>query len=168
MTLIRPLTPDDAAIYHALRLEALAAEADSFVTTVEEQAGRSLEQVAKTLAETTVFGAFIDGELVGTAGYARNTPAKEAHKGLVWGMYLRRSARGEGLAGALLDTVIAYARGKVEQLTLIVVSDNMPAVRLYESRGFIRWGLEPRALKLADDRYTVDGYYWLPLTDPEA
>ena len=115
-----------------------------------------------------MFGGFIDGALVGTAGYARNTPAKEAHKGLVWGMYLRPSARGGGLAGALLDTVIAYARGKVEQLTLIVVSDNMPAVRLYESRGFVRWGLEPQALKLADGRYTVDGYYWLPLTAREA
>ncbi|MBI5941385.1 MAG: GNAT family N-acetyltransferase [Caulobacterales bacterium] len=168
MTLIRPLTPEDAAIYHALRLEALGADADSFATSLEEQAGRSLEQVARTLSETTVFGAFIDDELVGTAGFARNAPVKEAHKGVVWGMYLRASARGSGLAGALLDSVIAYARGKVEQLTLIVVSDNRPAVRLYESRGFMRWGLEPRALKLADGRYTVDGYYWLPLTSPEA
>jgi RimJ/RimL family protein N-acetyltransferase len=166
--MIRPLTPDDAAIYHAIRLEALSAEADSFVTTFEEQAVRTLEQVAKTLTETTVFGAFIDGELVGTAGYARNAAAKEAHKGLVWGMYLRPSARGGGLAGALLDSVIAFARGKVEQLTLVVVSDNLPAVRLYESRGFRRWGLEPRALKLDDGRYTIDGYYWLPLTGPEA
>lgn len=166
--MIRPLTPDDAAIYHAICLEALSAEAASFATTLEEQAARSLEQVAKTLSETTVFGAFIDGELVGTAGYARNAPVKEAHKGVVWGMYLRPSARGGGLAGALLDAVIDYARGRVEQLTLIVVSDNMPAVRLYESRGFVRWGLEPRALKLADGRYTVDGYYWLPLTGPEA
>lgn len=166
--MIRPLTPEDAAIYHALRLEALAAEADSFVTTVEEQAGRSLEQVATTLSETAVFGAFIDDDLVGTAGFARNAPVKEGHKGVVWGMYLRASARGSGLAGALLDAVIDHARGKVEQLTLIVVSDNMPAVRLYESRGFRRWGLEPRALKLADGRYTVDGYYWLPLTGPEA
>lgn len=166
--MIRPLTPDDAATYHALRLEALAAEADSFVTTVEEQAGRSLEQVATTLSETAVFGAFIDDDLVGTAGFARNAPVKEGHKGVVWGMYLRASARGSGLAGALLDAVIDHARGKVEQLTLIVVSDNMPAVRLYESRGFRRWGLEPRALKLADGRYTVDGYYWLPLTGPEA
>lgn len=166
--MIRPLTPDDAAIYHALRLEALSGDAASFATSLEEQAGRSLEQVAKTLSETTVFGAFIDGELVGTAGYARNAPIKEAHKGVVWGMYLRPSARGGGLAGALLDAVIDYARGRVEQLNLIVVSDNMPAVRLYESRGFVRWGLEPQALKLADGRYTVDGYYWLPLTGSEA
>lgn len=166
--MIRPLTPDDAAIYHAIRLEAFSVAADSFATTFEEQADRSLEQVAKTLSETVVFGAFIDGELVGTAGYARNAPLKEAHKGVVWGMYLRASARGSGLAGALLDAVIAYARGRVEQLNLIVVSDNMPAVRLYESRGFIRWGLEPQALKQADGRYTIDGYYWLPLTAAEA
>lgn len=166
--MIRPLTPDDAAIYHAIRLEALAAEAGSFATSLAEQADRTLEQVAQTLSETTVFGGFIDGQLVGTAGYARNAPVKEAHKGLVWGMYLRPSARGGGLAGALLDAVIDHARGKVEQLTLIVVSDNLPAVRLYESRGFIRWGLEPQALKLADGRYTIDGYYWLPLTGPEA
>ncbi|MFZ5669031.1 MAG: GNAT family N-acetyltransferase [Pseudomonadota bacterium] len=164
MTEIRRLTPDDAAAYQAIRLEALGAEAGSFVTTVEEQAARSPEEIARTLAETAVFGAFVDGALVGTAGFARNRARKEAHKGLVWGMYLRPGRRGGGLAGALLDAVIEHARGEVEQLTLVVVSDNLPAVRLYEGRGFVRWGLEPYALKLEDGTYTTDGYYALSLT----
>ena len=144
MTLIRPLTPDDAATYHALRLEALAAEADSFVTTVEEQAGRSLEQVAKTLAETTVFGAFIDGELVGTAGYARNTPAKEAHKGLVWGMYLRASARGGGLAGALLDTVKRMQAEVQGQQILLGAQAGSGSSGAKDSASVISWVASPR------------------------
>lgn len=160
---IRRLTPLDAAAYQAIRLEALTAEAGSFVTTAEEQAARSPDEVAAMLAETVVFGAFVDGTLVGTAGFARQKPRKEAHKGLVWGMYLRPDHRGGGLAGALLDAVIAHARGEVEQLTLVVVSDNLPAVRLYEGRGFVRWGLEPFALKLDDGTYTTDGYYALSL-----
>ena len=41
---------------------------------------------------------------------------------------------------------------------------NAPAVALYERHGFRRWGLEPRALKLGEGRYTTDACYWLSLT----
>lgn len=161
--MIRRLTPDDAAIFHALRLEALEREPGSFGSALEEQQRKSLEQVAKTLSETTMFGAFVEGELVGLAGFARMTPVKEQHKGSVWSMYLRPANRGSGLAGALLDRVIEHARGEVEELRLVVVENNDAARRLYESRGFVRWGLEPFALKLADGSYTTDGYYALSL-----
>lgn len=161
--MIRILGPEDAAVFHALRLEALTAEPGSFGSSAEEQAGRSLAQVAKTLSETTMFGAFVGDELVGLAGFARMAPVKEQHKGTVWSMYLRPSTRGSGLAGALLDKVIDHARGVVEELRLVVVVDNAPAVRLYESRGFVRWGVEPYALKLGEGVYTTDGYYALSL-----
>lgn len=163
MAEIRRLTSSDAAIFHALRLEALERDSASFGTSLAEQQGRSLEQVARTLEETTLFGAFVEGELVGMAGFARMTPVKERHKGTVWSMYLRPSARGCGLAGALLDAVIDHARGVVEELRLVVVERNEAARRLYESRGFTRWGLEPFALKLDDGTYTTDGYYALSL-----
>ena len=161
--MIRRLTGEDAALFHALRLEALTNEPGSFGSSASEQAGRSLEQVAKTLSETTMFGGFIANDLVGMAGFARMNPVKEQHKGTVWSMYLRPSARGSGMAGALLDAVIDHARGVVEELRLVVVVDNAPAVRLYESRGFVRWGVEPYALKLEEGTYTTDAYYALSL-----
>lgn len=161
---IRRLDPADAAIFHALRLEAFEREPATFGTALEEQRERSLDQVAKTLAETTVFGGFVAGELVAMAGFSRMKPLRERHKGTVWSMYVRASARGLGLGGRLLEAVIAHARTEVEILNLVVVSTNQAAVALYERYGFQRWGLEPFALKVGDGAYTTDGYYWLPLT----
>src|SRR5262249_331197 len=114
--------------------------------------------------EDAVFAASLDSEeLVGMAGFTRMKPARERHRGQVWSMYVRASARGHGLAGALLRAVIEHARTEGETLELIVGSTNGPAVGLYERHGFRRWGLEPYALKMGEGDYTVDAYYWLPL-----
>jgi ribosomal protein S18 acetylase RimI-like enzyme len=165
LTDIRRLTAADAAAFHALRLEAMAAEPESFGTDILEERTRPLDRVAATLAATAVFGGFVDGEgLCAMAGFARHEPLRERHKGRVWSMYVRDSVRGRGLGGRLLDAVIAHAGDEVDVLQLIVVSTNAPAVALYESRGFQRWGLEPFALRLADGRHTTDAYYWLPLS----
>ena len=67
-------------------------------------------------------------------------------------MYVRDPARGTGLAGQLVDAVLAHARREVELVQLSVVASNDAARRLYERRGFERYGVEPRALKV-DGRY---------------
>lgn len=165
MTDIRRLVAADAAAFHALRLEAMTAEPESFGTDILEEQARSLDRVAATLTDTAVFGAFVDGQgLCAMAGFSRFSALRERHKGRVWSMYVRDAVRGRGLGGRLLDQVIAHARDEVEVLQLVVVSTNAPAVALYESRGFQRWGLEPFALRLADGRHTTDAYYWLSLT----
>ena len=164
MTEIRRLTAADVAAFRALRIEAMTVEPETFGTDLVEERAKPVEASAATLAATAMFGAFVEGELVAMAGFARHKPLRERHKGTVWSMYVRASARGLGLGGRLLDRVIAHARGEVEVLQLVVVSTNVPAVSLYESRGFQRWALEPFALKLGEGRYTTDAYYWLPLT----
>ncbi len=165
MSEVRRLTAEDAAAFHVLRQEAMTVDPDTLATTLVEEQAKSLDFVAGMLVQNTVFGAFLDGKLVGMAGFSRLKPMRERHKGLVWSMFVRRSARGHGFGGRLLDQVIAHARTEVEVLQLVVVSTNAPAVSLYESRGFQRWGLEPYALKLGEGRHTVDAYYWLPLAD---
>ncbi|MDP1737037.1 MAG: GNAT family N-acetyltransferase [Caulobacter sp.] len=165
--MIRRLTAEDVAAFRALRLEAMTAEPESFGTDIAEEREKTVEASAATLGATALFGAFVDGELVGMAGFARMKPLRERHKGTVWSMYVRASARGLGLGGRLLSAVIDHARGEVEVLILVVVSTNTAAVALYERHGFRRWGLEPFALKLGEGRYTTDGYYWLPLTGAE-
>jgi ribosomal protein S18 acetylase RimI-like enzyme len=167
MSEIRRLTAADVDAFRALRLEAMTAEPETFGTDIAEEREKTVETSAAMLGSTAVFGAYVDGELVGMAGFARMKPLREQHKGTVWSMYIRASARGLGLGGALLRAVIAHARTEVEVLNLVVVSTNTAAVALYERHGFRRWGLEPRALKLGEDRYTTDGYYWLPLTPVE-
>ncbi|MDO8297732.1 MAG: GNAT family N-acetyltransferase [Caulobacter sp.] len=160
---IRRLTANDVHAFRALRIEAMTAEPETFGTDLAEERAKSVETSAATLAATALFGSFVDGELVGMAGFSRLKPLRERHKGLVWSMYVRASSRGYGLGGTLLRAVIAHARSEVETLQLVVVSTNTAAVALYERHGFRRWGLEPFALKVGEGRYTTDAYYWLPL-----
>ena len=62
-------------------------------------------------------------------------------------MYVRPEARGSGLATALVENLVQYARAAVEQVQLTVVSSNPRARRFYERMGFIEYGLEEKALK---------------------
>ena len=84
------------------------------------------------------------------AGFKRYDGARHGHKAFVWGTYVQADRRRHGVACALLEALIEAARSEVEQLTLAVVSDNLPAIALYRRLGFEVYGTEPRALKSAD------------------
>jgi ribosomal protein S18 acetylase RimI-like enzyme len=75
-----------------------------------------------------------------------------AHKGAIWGMYVRPNARRTGIGRRLVEAVIDLARDRVELIQLTVVRDNEQARRLYASLGFREYGVEKNALK-QDGRY---------------
>jgi ribosomal protein S18 acetylase RimI-like enzyme len=62
-------------------------------------------------------------------------------------MYVRAAARGRGVGRRLVEAVIAHARRRVELIELSVVGDNRVARALYESLGFVEYGLEKHAVK---------------------
>ncbi len=68
-------------------------------------------------------------------------------------MYVRPSARNIGVGRLLVSAVLDVAREKVELIQLTVVRDNRPARRLYESLGFVEFGMEPKASKLGEKYY---------------
>jgi RimJ/RimL family protein N-acetyltransferase len=144
---IKLLTPADAALYRPIRLEALAANPEAFTSTLEREQAKPLAWFEERLAASDVFGAFIADELVGTAGFRREDGAKTAHKGVLWGMYVRPQARKSGTGRLLVDAVAAHAATRVEQLHLVVVSDNEAALRLYTAAGFVEYGRGVQALK---------------------
>ncbi|SEM21604.1 GNAT family N-acetyltransferase [Bradyrhizobium sp. OK095] len=144
---IRMLTPADAALYRAVRLEALAAHPEAFVSTFEREQEKPLAWFEERLTTSDVFGAFDAGELVGTAGFRPEDGAKTAHKAVLWGMYVRPQARKSGTGRLLVDAVAAHAAQRVEQLHLVVVSDNQAALRLYTAAGFVEYGRGVKALK---------------------
>ena len=99
-----------------------------------------------------IAGAWLGGQLVGAAGFHRLDGAKIAHRGNLWGVYVKPHARGHGIARSLITDVLAYARTQVKQVHLSVVSGNESARRLYEDLGFAIYGTEPRSL-------LVEGHY---------
>ena len=66
-------------------------------------------------------------------------------------MYVRESARGQGLADAIVSRLLEHARDRgVEIVQLTVMADNARARRFYERCGFTTYGVEPRAVKARD------------------
>ncbi|MCP3410881.1 GNAT family N-acetyltransferase [Bradyrhizobium sp. CCGB01] len=151
--MIRLLTPADAALYRPVRLEALATNPEAFASTFEREQDMPLAWFEERLSVSDVFGAFIAGELVGTAGFRREDGAKTAHKAMLWGMYVQPPARKSGTGRLLVDAVAAHAAQRVEQLHLVVVSENVAALRLYTAAGFVEYGRGMKALKVGDRYY---------------
>jgi RimJ/RimL family protein N-acetyltransferase len=144
---IRQLTPGDTALYRGIRLAGLKESPEAFGSTFEVELTKPLAWFFDRLGHSEVFGAFRDAELLGVAGLVVRQEEKEAHKGLLWGMYVRPDARGTGLARRLVEAVIAHASGQVELIQLSVVVGNKPARRLYASLGFVEYGIEKKSLK---------------------
>jgi ribosomal protein S18 acetylase RimI-like enzyme len=67
-------------------------------------------------------------------------------------MYVRPQSRRAGVGRRLVETIIDFARERVELIQLSVVTDNEQARRLYASLGFVEYGIEKNALK-QDGRY---------------
>lgn len=148
---LRRLGADDAAGYRGLRLHGLAEHPEAFGASWEDEAERPLPWFAERLERNAVFGGWAAGgaELAGVAGLAVPDAAKLRHKGVLWGMHVRRGFRRAGLGAALLARVLDHARGAVEEVRLSVVLSNAAAVRLYEAAGFETYGVERRALRVA-------------------
>jgi RimJ/RimL family protein N-acetyltransferase len=150
---IRRLAGADAAAFQALRLEGFRLHEREFRFAPEDEAGLSQEDVAARLERDIVFGV-LDGEgLIGVAGLAFFSGAKTRHKALLWGMYVRASHRGAGVADLLMRALLDAARDRVEMVTLTVMRDNARAMRVYERWGFSVYGVEPRAVRTADGDY---------------
>ena len=152
---IRRLTPTDSADvsrYRDIRLEALRDSPEAFGSSFEAESAQPASWFADRLGSSTILGAFRGSELVAIAGFAVQQAQKRAHKGLLWGMYVRPGARKCGVGRQLIEAILEVARQHVELIQLTVVRDNARARRLYASLGFVDYGLERHSLK-QDGRY---------------
>jgi ribosomal protein S18 acetylase RimI-like enzyme len=144
---IRRLTSADAAAYRTIRLEALRQDPECFGSTFETENAQPPSWFAARLDGSTVLGAFRGADLKGIVGLLVPQGPKRAHKGMLWGMYVRPAARRAGVGRRLAEAIIALARERVELVQLSVIADNTAARRLYAGLGFVEYGVEKRALK---------------------
>lgn len=151
MILIRQLTPLDAMEVRALRLTALLKNPTSFAGSYDDEAAQPHADTATRLAphpNRVQIGAFADDTLVGTVGVTRESMAKLAHKTAIWGMFVVAEHRGCGIGRKLLTAALnaASAFSGVRQVTLYVNATNAGAIALYESLGFVTYGIEPSGM----------------------
>jgi RimJ/RimL family protein N-acetyltransferase len=150
---IRRVMPDEAKLYRRIRLEALRNNPEAFGSTFEREDAHTDDWFAERLATSDVLGGWYGADLVGVVGLRAQEGTKEAHKGLLWGMYVQPAFRSTGVAGRLVEALLELAKGRVELVQLAVWDGNIAARRLYERFGFVTYGTEINALK-------QDGIYY--------
>ncbi|MFJ7972137.1 GNAT family N-acetyltransferase [Psychrobacillus sp. NPDC096389] len=156
---IKLLTPTDASAYWDLRLEALQQSPEAFATSYEEAIKRAnpIEQVEKNLQTVGnyTFGAFHQNKLVGMVTLTQESYLKMKHRANIFAMYVSPQARGLGAGKALLIEAVNKAKSieEIEQINLSVVSTNEKAKNLYSQLGFKVFGVEEKALKVANTYY---------------
>lgn len=156
------LTSADVTRFREVRLAGLRMDPNGFRYSEVEDAAIDTERWAVRLDNAYVVAAQHDGsdEILGVGGFSLFAGDKLAHKGLIWGMYVRPSARGTGVADAIMDALIAHARTRVRHLQLTVMSDNVRARAFYERHGFVTYATEPEAVRQGDEFRDEDSM-WL-------
>ncbi|WP_419419433.1 GNAT family N-acetyltransferase [Legionella sp. D16C41] len=150
---LKKLIQEDWEIWRSFRLEALKNEPESFGSSYEEEVLMSDADFQHMLDKSYVLGAFVDDVLVSCVGFYMLSSLKMKHRGVLWGMYTCPDYRRKGIATALMQTLIQYAKSHATQLHLTCVISNFGACSFYQQHGFRIYGIEPKALKINDTLY---------------
>ena len=105
-------------------------------------------------------GAYSNNILAGIASFIRDGEDREKlrHKGLLSTMYVSKEFRGHGIARLLLEEIIKRVKAipEIEQINLIVLSDNLKVKKLYEIFGFEKYGTEQNSIKWEGKYFAED------------
>ncbi|OEC89431.1 GNAT family N-acetyltransferase [Acinetobacter sp. YK3] len=144
---IKILDVDELNDFREIRLSALAKAPEMFGSTYDAEIVKPLSFFQSCLSSSTIFGVYYKDKIIGLATLTREQGIKLSHKAILSSVFIEPEFQRQGLASALLRTVIAYAKAHVEQILLTVADGNQSAIRLYEKFGFQLYGTEQKALK---------------------
>ena len=139
-----------------------------WVTPPGHRALESYYRGVLLVPERALFLARLNGAVVGAAQLVRPPRNNEAQAfaATLMHSFVAPYARGHGMARLLTQTVEEAARALGYQvLNLDVRETQAAALRLYESLGFVRWGVHPAYARV--DGRTVRGFYYHKLLQPQ-
>jgi ribosomal protein S18 acetylase RimI-like enzyme len=131
---VQELTPDDWALWRALRIEATTTEPEAFGSTLAEVVETTEAQWRARLSKPSLhLVARRGGDAVGMAAVNH-----EFELGSVW---VRPNARGSGTGHRLVEAALRWAASRKAPLVRLAVREtNAAAIGLYRAHGFIEVG----------------------------
>jgi GNAT superfamily N-acetyltransferase len=107
-----------------------------------------------------ILGAFLDGELVGTAQLVLAVPPNQPHRADVARVLVHRSARRRGIAQRLMEHLEREARAEGKSLLVLDAVTGGDAARLYEGTGWNTVGVIPGYALYPDGRLCDTTVFW--------
>ena len=117
------------------------AQAEGFFSRVADGVGAG---------QRVLFGAFIDGKLVGTAQLVTDVPPNQPHRAEIAKMLVHRDARGRGLSKLLLAAVEIEAKAQGRTLLVLDTMSGSVAEKLYAATGYSVFGSVPNYAAFPD------------------
>ena len=146
---IKEILSPDCELYKMFLNAALESDKENLLITYKDN--KNAEFPTKDRNDSFTLGAYSDNVLAGVVSFARDGEDREKlrHKGIISTMYVTKEFRGYGIAKRLLEELIKKVRSipDIEQINLIVISDNTTAKQLYEKFGFQKYGTELNSIK---------------------
>jgi len=154
---IELLDPSRAKAFRQLMLEAYSLHPEAFVSNLSNREKLPLSWWEGQLDDelSTVFGAFVDAQLVGIVGLAFEPWEDAQHKATLFGLYVPQAFRGQGLGERLVQAVVSLAEQEpvIKVIDLTVSASSTAALALYRRCGFEQSGLEDSAIRVGEDYY---------------
>ena len=147
--MIKKLTPSDFGAWKQLRLEGVKAHPESFGESYQHIKEQDVQWFEQSLKNGTTFAYEQERQMVGLVGMFSMQPGNMKHRAVLFGLYVKPEYRKQGLADALVHHAIEYAKPDHTQIHVTVTTNNEPAFSLYKKHGFILYGTEPNALRVA-------------------
>ncbi len=155
---IKEIFSTQLAEYKNFLAAGLEHDADTLLITARDN--RSAPFPTKDSNESFTLGAYAGQLLAGVASFARDGADREKlrHKGMLFTMYVSKDFRGRGIARQLLGEIIERVKAipGIEQINLVVLSDNVHAKKLYAKFGFEKYGTELNSIKWKDEYFDED------------
>ena len=153
MIKVKKLPPDRWKDYQDLRLEALRSDPLAFGSSYEEEKILTRDEWEKRI-KNALF-ALLNDKPVGMIVYVVNNKVKTKHVANIFGVYVKKEYRGQGIGKKLFENVlkIIQKNADISKIKLTVNPEQKAAVKLYEKYGFELVGRLREELKVDDKFY---------------
>lgn len=155
---IKEILSADIDLYKMFLTAALESDKENLLITHHDNTNAAFP--TKDRNDSFTLGAYADNILAGVVSFVRDGEDREKlrHKGFISTMYVSKEFRGYGIAKKLLEELIKKVKAipDIEQINLIVISDNSKAKQLYEKFGFEKFGTELNSIKWEGKYFSED------------